>query len=369
MDILKLLSNLPGWRTKRKILVIESDDWGAIRMPSLKAYDTLKDKGVNVNKGDSERFNTLDTLASAKDLEVLFETLSAFKDKNGNHAIMTTMALSANPDFDKIEQHDFTTYYYQDIFQTLKDYQQEDAIPLWKKGFEEGMFVPEFHGREHLNVKLWMQALQHKDKDTLEAFRYKCWGFKPKQANMSYQAAFDVKDIEDISKHKEIITDGVRLFEKVHGRKPRFFVPPNGVIHQEVINKAVTEGMTYVSSPKIHHEPLGEGRHRKRFRYLGKKSKNGLLYITRNCFFEPSYRGRDHSLEDCLLHIHTAFKFHKPAVISSHRVNYIGGLKEKNRAEGNKDLKELLSQILKRWPKVEFMSSTELGELISHDKK
>jgi len=28
------VANIPGWRTDRKIVVIESDDWGAIRMPS-----------------------------------------------------------------------------------------------------------------------------------------------------------------------------------------------------------------------------------------------------------------------------------------------------------------------------------------------
>ena len=25
--------NIPGWTTNRKIIVIESDDWGSIRMP------------------------------------------------------------------------------------------------------------------------------------------------------------------------------------------------------------------------------------------------------------------------------------------------------------------------------------------------
>lgn len=33
--VIKNFSNLPGWRTNRKIVVIESDDWGSIRMPSL----------------------------------------------------------------------------------------------------------------------------------------------------------------------------------------------------------------------------------------------------------------------------------------------------------------------------------------------
>ncbi|NTW32234.1 MAG: hypothetical protein HGB12_06370 [Bacteroidetes bacterium] len=34
-------SNIPGWRTDRKILVIESDDWGSIRMPSKETYSGL----------------------------------------------------------------------------------------------------------------------------------------------------------------------------------------------------------------------------------------------------------------------------------------------------------------------------------------
>ena len=46
-------SNIPGWRTKRKIVVIESDDWGSIRMPSLKVFETLnqviKEYGLNLD--------------------------------------------------------------------------------------------------------------------------------------------------------------------------------------------------------------------------------------------------------------------------------------------------------------------------------
>jgi len=66
-----------------------------------------------------------------------------------------------------------------------------------------------------------------------------------------------------------------------------------------------------------------------------------------------------------LLDIENAFKWKKPAVISSHRLNYIGGLNEKNRVSGLKDLNRLLSEIQKRWPDVEFMTSSQLGDLIS----
>ena len=33
------LLNIPGWNTKRRIVVFESDDWGAIRMPSKAVFE------------------------------------------------------------------------------------------------------------------------------------------------------------------------------------------------------------------------------------------------------------------------------------------------------------------------------------------
>ena len=35
----KELYNMFGWRTKRHLVVIESDDWGTIRMPSREVYE------------------------------------------------------------------------------------------------------------------------------------------------------------------------------------------------------------------------------------------------------------------------------------------------------------------------------------------
>jgi hypothetical protein len=368
MNFIKILSNLPGWRTQRKIVIIESDDWGSIRMPSLRSFETLKKQGLSVDKGDSKRFNTLDTLASVEDFEALFATLSSFTDVKGNHPIFTAMALSANPDFKKIEDEQFSQYYYQTILETLIEYKQEDAFAFWKKGEQQKLFVPEFHGREHLNVNLWMKALQQKDKNTLAAFNHKCWGFRPQNlSGIGYQAAFYLEKPESLAYHREVIRSGVQLFEQLHSRKPSFFVPPNGMIHQKIIDTAAKEGMTYVSSPKIHEEPQGNGKTKKHFRYIGKKGKNDLIYLTRNCFFEPSYLGKGFAIADCLGHIETAFKFKKPAVISSHRVNYIGGLNEANREAGNIALKNLLTQILEKWPEVEFMTSVQLGKLIRND--
>ena len=68
------------------------------------------------------------------------------------------------------------------------------------------------------------------------------------------------------------------------------------------------------------------------------------------------------------LHSAHAFACGTPAIITSHRVNFIGSLDLKNRTENLQKFSELLSEILKRWPDVEFMTSDALGNLILKDK-
>ena len=53
------LINIPGWSSRRKIVVIESDDWGSIRMPSRTIYDNLKRHRIDV---DTNPFNKYDNL-------------------------------------------------------------------------------------------------------------------------------------------------------------------------------------------------------------------------------------------------------------------------------------------------------------------
>lgn len=177
-NAVKKLSNIPGWRTKRKIIVIESDDWGSIRMPSLNVCNILLKKGIDL--GDPKRYNTKDNMASKSDLEGLFDVLLSVKDREGNSFKFTAVSLVANPDFQKIKESQFQNYYFEPFTTTLNRYGYEDSFPIWKKGLDENIFIPKFHGREHLNVMAWMRALQANDKSTMMAFNQGVWGFKIK---------------------------------------------------------------------------------------------------------------------------------------------------------------------------------------------
>ena len=132
--------NLYGWRTNRKIVVIESDDWGSIRMPSKDVYYKCLNAGYEVDQNAYEQF---DSLASEEDIEMLFNLLIQFKDSKGMHPVITANVLPANPDFDSIQESDFKEYYYELITETFYKYPyHKNCFNLWKEGIQQKIFFP-----------------------------------------------------------------------------------------------------------------------------------------------------------------------------------------------------------------------------------
>jgi hypothetical protein len=359
------LSNAPGRWIKRKIVVIESDDWGSIRMPSLKSFERLEKLGLNLRSADAERYNLNDSLATSHDLECLFEVLSSIKDINGNNAVFTPVCIVANPDFQRIKDSGYDKYYYEPFTTTLKRYPGcEKSFDLWKEGIEKKLFVPQMHGREHLNVTAWMCDLKRGETNTLLAFEEEMWGFVPTNYPLvDYQAAFQLANPTELDYHRNVIQEGLQLFNELFGYKPEYFVPPNGPFNNSLNSTLIENNIKYRCASKIQNETLGLNKTRRVLHYLGQKDRYGIRYITRNCFFEPSQPGKDW-INNCLKDIKIAFRWHKPAIISSHRVNYIGALNPANRDKGLKQLKELLMAIVKNWPDTIFLTTSELGKFL-----
>ena len=359
------LSNLPGWRTKRKIVVIESDDWGGIRMSSKEAYNNLLHAGIRV---DRSHYNRFDSLESNNDLEGLFEVLSKFEDKNGNHPVFTGVCVVANPDFKKIKSVDFKEYYYEPFSETLKSYPAHDKVfELWKEGAEKRLFVPQFHGREHLNVQRWLRDLKAGNPHTLLGFENRVWGISSPLLKNDYQAAFDLDTPADLDYQHSVLSEGIDLFESLMGYYPAFFVPCNGPFNLKLEETLYQKNLRFIMLDKRQKEPLGNGKYKTHYRYLGRENRFGQIYLSRNASFEPSIGGEGW-VNRCLSDIKIAFRMRKPATISTHRVNYIGFLDPANRDNGLKQLQTLLKAILKNWPDVEFLTSNELGDIIRNSK-
>jgi hypothetical protein len=364
------LSNIVGWRTNRKIIVIESDDWGSQRMPSIDAFARLEKHGLDLRSCDAERYNTNDSLEGPDDLEALFEVLSGHCDKNNNNPIVTAVSVVANPDFEKIRQTDFQEYFYENILDSFARYNGDiKSFDLWLEGKSKKLFEPQLHGREHLNVNAWMSALKSGHRETMLAFKEGIWGFVPDKDNLNmtdYQAAFLFRSLSELEDQKKIVKEGVDLFSGLLGYKPDYFVPPNGPFHNSLNKELISNGIRFRSSAKIQHEPIGDGESRRVLHWLGQKEKTGITYITRNCFFEPGIRNKDW-VGSCLNDMKIAFSWKKPVIISSHRVNYIGKLRPDNRKNGLTQLDFLLKSILKSWPDCEFMTTSQLGYIINQE--
>ena len=360
------LLNIPGWHTRRRILVIESDDWGSVRMPSKEVYDALLKHGLHVDKDPYCRF---DNLATAADLEALYETLRPIKDKNGRSAVLTANAVVANPVFDKIKESGYREYFYEPFTETLKrSPKHTGAYEMWKQGIDEGLFHPQFHGREHLNVKKWLNVLQSGEEATCLAFEHGTFGLTSDVSpsiKTNYMGAFDSCMPEDLEFYKQSIQEGLKLFEQLIGYSSESFIATTYTWSPKIEPFLKENGVKYLQGMVHQRVPLdgGDNFTYKKNNFTGFKSPSGLTYVTRNAHFEPSQTAINW-VSDCMNRIDIAFRWRKPAVISAHRVNFIGNIVESNRTENLRKFSQLLQMVVKNYPDVEFMSTDELGRII-----
>lgn len=367
-SFLRQLSNFPGWCTNRKIVVIESDDWGSIRMPSKKVFNQLLKAGIRV---DNCHYCKYDSLESEDDLTLLFETLNTVKDKNHQPAIITANSVVANPDFEKIKKSNFTNYSYKKTTASYSDFNGcENSLEIIIQGQTSGNVSIQSHGREHVNIKRWMHYLKENFKETRLAFDLGVYGLSTtitSEKRKSFLPAFDF-ETEDEEKNGNIIAkDGLKIFKEIYGFSSKSFIAPNYIWGKSLEKTLNICGVKYIQGGQIHRYVGNEGNNNKRrLRYNGKKNKYNQIDLARNAFFEPSENQSKDWVNSCLSEINRAFFWKHPAIICSHRVNFMGGLDVKNRDQNLRLLKILLLEITKRWPDVEFMSSDRLGDLITN---
>ena len=359
--------NLLGWRTDRKIVVIESDDWGAIRMTSRTIRDSLISQGIDVAKS---YFAMNDCLASEDDLNALFEVLRSVKDKNGRHAILTADSVVANPDFEAIRNCSFERYVYEPFNKTLERYgaSHRNSFLLWQQGMKEGIFRPQFHGREHLNVLRWMNDLRDNDKYAHMMFEQEHWALSPlniPEMKHSYLDGFSGVTQHNIDYYENCIKEGLELFESLFGYKSESFIAQCYLWSDRIEQILKNNDVNYIQGMFLRKDAET---HKRKVQILGQKTKYGQIYLLRNVSFEPVTGKKMDLVGDCLIRIKNAFILGKPVTISTHRVNFIGSINEKNRTDNLKQFKDLLKRIVLKYPDVEFMSSDELGYLI-HNKK
>ncbi|WP_146171700.1 polysaccharide (de)acetylase [Flavobacterium magnum] len=315
-------------------------------------------------------FNRVDSLETAKDLELLYDCLTSVRDKNDRHSIITANFLTANPDFEKIKAAGFEEYFYEDFRDSYQRYDCGSAFELVQKGISADIFYPQFHGREHVQVDYWMNDLKAAKQETIAGFEHRFFGFGRNEINpKGYLSSFYTASETELNNVKKTIHEGLQQFEQAFGFTSRSVIAPQNTMHPKLLPFLKENGVDVIQGARVRKQPLlkaGEKPTAKRF--MGRVNEFGQIDIVRNVTFEPGSHSAS-QVAKALKEIEIAFRWKKPAVICSHRHNFMGTLKASNRENGLNQLGALLKAICKKWPETEFMTTVELADLIKSSKK
>jgi hypothetical protein len=361
-QLIKKIFDLPVKQSNLKQLVILSDDWGSVRIRSKKDQEALINKGYQIKN----RFDQYDSLETNDDVELLYEVLTRHKDYKGNYPIITAVTNTGNPDFKKIKDSGFKHYAYEVVDKTYQSYEYSDKVlALIRNGIEEKIFIPQSHGREHVQVNWWIKELENDTTFARKFFENEFFFLGPQfisepKRGRGIGAAFDVWSQYDLDTQKKIIETSLNDFEKLFGYRSKIFTPPAMFYNPSIEKQLASEDIEWLDVGRFLKTPQVGGGEKIQLNYLGRKKKSNLKVLVRNGIFEPNLSETDNGVSRAMKDIEQAFNVGQPAILSNHRAAFVSRIDNKNRSKGLKALDELFTKVLKQWPDVEFVSASDL---------
>lgn len=354
--------NFVGWSTRRKIVVIESDDWGSVRASNADVVKKLTERYPHFVKS---KFFSNDGLERTDDLEILFETLSKYKDHKNNSPVITALALTANPDFDAIAGSG--DYQSESILKTYNDYGENKLMELWKtQGIGHNLLYPQFHGKEHLFPGRYMRRIANTEDVEYAAFSNRSiYGGDNTTRDTNFLAAFEYHNAEDMRTIEKRTAEGLDEFEELFGFRSKSFCPSQSVYGDHIFPVLKDNGVKVIQAGQ-QSVPVNL-KLKMVNNYWGHRTSNGLIFTRRNCTFEPYKSPTADHVGQCLKEIEIAFRWGKPAVINSHRINYTSRISPDIRDRTLSDLERMLKAIITKWPEVEFINSAELAQIMANE--
>jgi hypothetical protein len=346
------------------LIVFESDDWGTIRMPSLGIKNQLESEHSGFVSDPYLQYDCLETDA---DLEILFDLLAKHKDADGKPCILTANCISQNPDFESIKGNGFQQWVGQDFRETLKNNEGSgNAYLLQLKAMEAGLFHPQFHGREHIQIFRWMDALKNGNNLLRRAFDLNMISFKTPGSPpciMYYMDAMHPETNAMLNNVVEVIADGLKLFKSAWGFNSSTLIAPCYFWHSKMENKLMPFGIRGFQGIRIQKESNLNGNpysFKKRFHYPGEINKSGQHYFVRNAYFEPSLDEKRDWVDSCLAEVKQSILRYGFATVSIHRLNFMGAINIQNRERNIRLFDLLLKKLLSTFPSLRFASTADL---------
>lgn len=342
-------TNFGGIKTP-KVLVFQSDDWGFSRTNhNDDSIAFLKNKNLQ-----NLPYNSIDGLESIDDLKNLQSLLESYKDKNGIKPIFTLNYVTSNPDFQQIEDSNFSKYYRVPI---AASNDHTDLKVFWSHSHD--VFDIQFHGLDHLNVGEWMNQLRNQS-IYLKGFKHKLIEFTNPQIDNNKMVALRGLGIQEGIEYFKM---GIDTFSDFFSFEPISFIPPNYWLDNQLLNTIEQANFTSIQGMKYRFSSRNKS-------YQKMKRKNGyfegesnLISLVRNIQLEPTLQPNK-SIEEIVKKavdsLRVAYYFGQPAIVDTHRINYTAKNSKSNRDKGIGVLDLFLKETQKLFPDVQFWSTKQL---------
>jgi Glycosyl hydrolase family 57 len=309
------------------VMIIESDDWGAGPV-----------------------------VAQAEALNQLVDVLSRYRDQDGRHPVMTLALVLAVPDGPAIREDG----QYHRL--PLDDPMFAPVRQAIERGRNAGVFALQLHGLEHYwpaglmastdpLVRAWLTDETPGATEMLPSHLQSRWVDASSLPSRPLAPAVVA----------EAVADEVRVYERMFGERPRVAVPPTFVWTADVERAWMHEGIEFVVTPGVRsacRDAVGMPACDKGPLYNGQLN-DGVTYLVRNDYFEPE---RGHSWNSGLEALTRKTEEWRPCLLETHRSNFI--FRPEKSERGYEQLNLLLSEAIKRYPALHFMTSEQLGQVL-----
>ncbi len=362
-------SHIPDYKTTANIdwsrypsVGIECDDWGACQsVRSAAEAEALRPK---LEKLYGKPPSFVAAMETPDDLQRLYRTLESVRGHDGQPIVMTAFICLGNPDYAAIEADRFETYHDIGIDQGLPaGWERGDLIGAWRDGVRRGLFAPEFHaGLHHVSPIRWLELLRSSG-PLAEAARLL---FK----HCAYQTPEHLPEYDGMNARQQHlwVARGIERFERLFGYRPVAGVnsdttwlteavwAANGLEIFSLRNARNHDGdmLVYYTKPWNAQDvycPMG-----------AYNSALNMISLARNVHLDGVNAGNwPHAADGLRNVIRACWKRNEPAIINSHRKNYVSF--DPAQAESGRNILAQLLGTLAQEGKVYFLSTAEIGQL------
>lgn len=351
--------NAGPFSVKGHVVVFDSDDWGCQRVHSQNEKNFL-DSYPGFMPHDC--FEDNDCLETKEDFDALAKVLESFTDSEGHHPIFTlnyvlNNLVYASANYSAGQRPCF-------IYETLEQTYLRSNVPfLWNNPAycaPDSVFAFSLHAFAHLNEARFCRDIEANKNGARDFYNHGVVASLDPKNRFCYMDEMG-GGRADVTSSLSRLGKASEQFALVFHRKSLCFTPSCGVLDPSSLPSLAAMGFSAIKITDSFYRSFdGKGFHKHPIRSLKKLTPHSSSrFLVRNCTFEPIFFDKK-ALEFCLRDIVYAFKHGKPAIISTHRMNYVSGF-DKNAYQNRLHLLcELLLEIMKRYPDVQFMSTDEL---------